>query len=458
MVAANPYQVGGPIRDPKDFFGRESQLRAAFDLLRKRGHASIVGERRGGKTSLLFQMLDPEVQRRYHADERENLYVYLDPTLCPANPSEFFRDILTELEGHYPDLPRIRDQGAMDERRFLECLASLMPRRLVLLMDNFEQLIACDEFVPHFYVFLRGIATRFSMSMVVATCRRLADCFHTAKDEISPFYNVFKTIEVSAFTPQETDEFIRTSTAATEVPLAEVQELLVRLAGGFPYLVQMACWHAFEAWLERGNWEPATLQLIQQRFEADAQTHFSSIWNRHLSTEERQTLLLLAQGEQPPMPSVVWRLEARGYVREGQVTPELFGDFVLQQIAQPTPVVTVVPDGVRQRGLWLDEASGHAYVDGQRIDPPLTKDQVRLLQLLCENEGRICTSYMVVKAVYGEAFLDKVDDARIAQLVKRLRRRLEPQGKPWRYILNVHGRGLTLGDGNPDGRAKLVSD
>jgi len=54
---------------------------------------------------------------------------------------------------------------------------------------------------------------------------------------------------------------------------------------------------------------------------------------------------------------------------------------------------------------------------------------------------------MIVKSVWSEDYLDRVDDQRIAAMVSRLRKRIEPEGKPWRYIVTIHGRGLKLGDG-----------
>jgi hypothetical protein len=58
-IDPNPYVVGNPVRDPAMFFGRE----ADFELIRSRflhAHGGLIvlcGERRSGKTSILFQVL-----------------------------------------------------------------------------------------------------------------------------------------------------------------------------------------------------------------------------------------------------------------------------------------------------------------------------------------------------------------------------------------------------------------
>src|SRR5262245_46624663 len=58
-IHPNPYIVGQPVRGSEMFFGREVE----FDLVRKRltgagGLFVFCGERRSGKTSILFQILD----------------------------------------------------------------------------------------------------------------------------------------------------------------------------------------------------------------------------------------------------------------------------------------------------------------------------------------------------------------------------------------------------------------
>src|SRR6185436_19714258 len=60
-IAPNPFIVGNPVRDRAMFFGRETE----FELVRKRfqdsNHGGLLvfcGERRSGKTSILFQILD----------------------------------------------------------------------------------------------------------------------------------------------------------------------------------------------------------------------------------------------------------------------------------------------------------------------------------------------------------------------------------------------------------------
>ena len=76
-IPENPFFHRGPIRDRHYFFGRKRETRRALQMLREGQCVSIVGPRRIGKTSYLFHLCDPEVQREHELRE-EYLFVYID--------------------------------------------------------------------------------------------------------------------------------------------------------------------------------------------------------------------------------------------------------------------------------------------------------------------------------------------------------------------------------------------
>ena len=76
----------------------------------------------------------------------------------------------------------------------------------------------------------------------------------------------------------------------------------------------------------------------------------------------------------------------------------------------------------RSPGVRVDPDSGDVWVNGEKI-PTLTNLEYRLLLLLYGRIGKIVTKYEVVEAVWGEDYIDDVDDARIEKLVSRLRQK-----------------------------------
>jgi two-component system response regulator RegX3 len=59
--------------------------------------------------------------------------------------------------------------------------------------------------------------------------------------------------------------------------------------------------------------------------------------------------------------------------------------------------------------------------------------------------------YSIVADVWGEGYLDDVDDARIEKLISRLRQKIEPDPAAPRFLTTVRGRGYRLALGGGDG-------
>jgi two-component system response regulator RegX3 len=74
----------------------------------------------------------------------------------------------------------------------------------------------------------------------------------------------------------------------------------------------------------------------------------------------------------------------------------------------------------------------------------LTSLEYRLLLLLYGNIDKICDKYRIVEAVWGEDYIEEVDDARIEKLVSRLRQKIEPNPSEPIYLVTVRGRGYRL--------------
>src|SRR5512135_2413324 len=78
MVGTNLFFHRGPVRDPAYFFGRKQELSRLFDLLNRGQSVSIYGQRRLGKTSLLFHATNPEAAANHGLDPSQTRWAYLD--------------------------------------------------------------------------------------------------------------------------------------------------------------------------------------------------------------------------------------------------------------------------------------------------------------------------------------------------------------------------------------------
>jgi hypothetical protein len=99
--------------------------------------------------------------------------------------------------------------------------------------------------------------------------------------------------------------------------------------------------------------------------------------------------------------------------------------------------------------LRLDHESRRVFIRGAELDPPLSLPQYRLLEMLYNNAGRICTRENVIETVWPEAMGEGVSEQAIDALVRRLRDRLAEIDPEQQYIVTVRGHGFRL-DNPPD--------
>lgn len=98
----------------------------------------------------------------------------------------------------------------------------------------------------------------------------------------------------------------------------------------------------------------------------------------------------------------------------------------------------------KRRGLYLDKERHTILIGGRELSPPLSWAQYRLLELLYDKAGRVCTRDEIVEAVWPEAAEEGVSDQAIDALVRRLRERVGEVDPNHQYIVTVRGHGFRL--------------
>jgi len=142
-ISPNPFIVGNPVRDRKMFFGREAE----FELVRKRfthteakgGLLVFCGERRSGKTSILFQILDGRLGSDF-------IPVLIDmQSMAIENEPDFLEKIAREIARELGSDPKRGAEilGGSNPvaafHRFVETILKEYPdRKLILLFDEYE--------------------------------------------------------------------------------------------------------------------------------------------------------------------------------------------------------------------------------------------------------------------------------------------------------------------------------
>jgi DNA-binding response OmpR family regulator len=136
---------------------------------------------------------------------------------------------------------------------------------------------------------------------------------------------------------------------------------------------------------------------------------------------------------------------------------EVTGPYVLQdgdeiQIALCVKLSFVAPEATaplvfereKRPGLHLDKERRGVFIRGQELSPPLSLAQYRLLELLYDAAGRVCSRDEIVEAVWPEASEEGVSDQAIDALIRRLRERIGEVDPDHQYIITVRGHGFRL--------------
>jgi predicted component of type VI protein secretion system len=103
-----------------------------------------------------------------------------------------------------------------------------------------------------------------------------------------------------------------------------------------------------------------------------------------------------------------------------------------------------ISQGIRaaERGIRVDKESRRVYIAEQELDPPLSVQQYRLLELLIDANGSLVSRQQVVERVWEGENAYGVSEQAIDALVRRLRDRVAERDPDHEYIVTVRGHGL----------------
>jgi predicted component of type VI protein secretion system len=96
-----------------------------------------------------------------------------------------------------------------------------------------------------------------------------------------------------------------------------------------------------------------------------------------------------------------------------------------------------------ERTLTINEAERSIYIKGKRLEPPLSLAQFRLLQLLFDADGAVCSRDEIVDVVWPGTEGIGVSEQAIDALIRRLRDRLA-ELDTHNYVATVRGHGFKM--------------
>ncbi len=256
----NPYIAGAPVLDDQMFYGREKLTARMLSTLH-RNSLMITGERRIGKTTFLHRL--KRVLATDDGGEWRFFPVFVDLQGVPEQ--SFFQALIAETVDSMGLRPETRAElrfapGApgYDARDFShdlqKVIAELKTRttrrvKLALLIDEVDVLNEYSESVNQR---LRGIFMKSFSENLVAVMSGVG-IRRRWKSAVSPWYNFFDEVELSAFSREEAEALVREPVRGFFRWTNEAVERVLELSQLRPYLVQKLCVHAVNRMLEHGR-------------------------------------------------------------------------------------------------------------------------------------------------------------------------------------------------------------
>jgi ligand-binding sensor domain-containing protein/AAA+ ATPase superfamily predicted ATPase len=248
-IEPNPFIVGNPIRHEAMFFGREDDFRYVRTKLEGASQGSVIvlcGERRTGKSSVLYQILNGRLGNRF-------VPVFIDlQEMVVSSDREFFRRaarLIAEAAGVGREE---LNAFAMDDERlnpyhqfvdFLDAvLERLGDRTLLLLVDEYELLESKVEegrLDSEIFLFLAGLMdSKERLSFIFTGSRRLEERDRRYWREMLR-RSLFRKI---GFLSQNDARRLVTEPVADRVVYGRgVVDRIVRLTAGQPFYTQVIC-------------------------------------------------------------------------------------------------------------------------------------------------------------------------------------------------------------------------
>jgi len=354
MHPTNPYSAGGIVEDPAMYFGRHEELNRARDRMSKGDSTAIVGLRRIGKSSLLYQLAHQTDALPDHV-----VIVYLDlQDPVHHRPLDLLSSALHHLNerlNHRYNFPPVKSLSDFSMAVKQIAADGFQP---VICLDEIEELTDRDAFDDVFFECLRSLGNQHVLAFVTASKESL-DVLIKRNKLTSPFYNIFIDLNLAGLS----DEAARTlltepfSKAGLPVPFNDHVNYVLELVGHHPFYLQIAAYHLFEA-QRKGVVDH---QSLRKKVVQDARQHFRTLW-RHLSTDRQGGLKKLADAWD--WEYIQKELEDCGLIEGPSADPRIFSDLFAQQIRkgslepddddddEPLPEDTTTSDN-KHRQRWL---------------------------------------------------------------------------------------------------------
>jgi formylglycine-generating enzyme required for sulfatase activity len=306
-LRSNPYIVGAPIKGEEMFFGRDDIFEAVKARLIGQYQDNVIvifGQRRTGKTSVLYQM-----GRHLNAQDERYITVLIDlQGLTLSGMGEFLwglagtiqralrRDYALDLP--HPDRVTFQQDAKGTFRdAFLPQLSKAVDRRRLLLMfdeaDRFEEAVRSGYLDPSVFGYLRNLMQHEQKLSFIFS---LGSKLEQMGPEYALMFNTALYLQVSFLSEDAARALVTRPVVDLYTFEEDAIKRLLALTSCHPYYTQLLCHTLFTRW-EREGWARVTATEVDAVLDEAvnlAMDNLQYIWKEANETEK---LILAALAE-----------------------------------------------------------------------------------------------------------------------------------------------------------------
>jgi hypothetical protein len=300
----SPFFYGNPV-SPDQFIGRKAEVRRVAGRIVNGGQSSaITGTFRSGKTSFLEYLVAREKQTALYGNKADTvIFSYLDANRfnLECNQAQFwgyvFEPLQKRIAEEMPDssLDKAYQTCQLNDFANLEELIAQIGNlnwQFVLMIDEFDVLLA----LPHlnnteFFGGLRQLASRSrgALVLVLATNISLTGLHQKMRQfskSGSPYLNFLDEIVLGPLSDSEEEKLLaQDDTYFTD---DDRQFLKKEIAGGYPFLLQVAASSLWESYKNRNKKDSTKRQQqAKQDFYDRTKITLNNIWQSWLPTTRK---------------------------------------------------------------------------------------------------------------------------------------------------------------------------
>jgi hypothetical protein len=435
---------------------RQKEMEIVSGWLSAGESGSVVGLPGTGRATFLgFMCHRPDVWRRYlSSDTRRVILVPVDLNNLPDEQlSTLYRVLLRSFYELHEQLEEPMQQIILNLYRKVEAtqdpflsqsalrelltLFANQSQKVVLVMNRFDHF--CETATPQMTTTLRGLRDSFkeTLSYVMGMSQEVV--YLSDMDSIRPLRGILDTHTCWVGPLAEDDaRFMiqRQMQYQAEAVSEEVMAHLLKISGGYPTLLRVLChW-----WLREGQAFPPgewTNALLSKR---NVQNRLRDIYQGFTQAEQ----FVLSELRQTKAGKK--RGKVRGEMTDSDVLEELWQKGACFQQRDEWKVTGELIEKYVEQGespgrgrVWQDESSGEFYQGRSPVEglQPLPR---ALLQFLLTRPRERHTHTDIIEAVWPEEVSkDGVSTEALYQVVRGIRKAIEPDSTRPRYLINWRG-------------------